>query len=251
MTNAEREKIANDMLDRANVLRQSKGMIYSGVEDVLGNFKRVSRIGVSPLQVAAVYLLKHIDSIVTAVNKNPETGATEDSESFESRLLDAINYLILMGALSVEGGRTGRTDRDKRVDTILEAINKQVLGETVTPLPHREDRIITPNPIDWKKVEEEAREIAEKLKQTPGNPYSPQKPLYVVGCDNGKDYTATVIGTVAPDGKINISDVSMDPRVKAMAQGKEMADRAIATRERSVSGINMADPEDSRLPDYD
>ncbi|RLC39729.1 MAG: hypothetical protein DRH51_06665 [Candidatus Coatesbacteria bacterium] len=71
-----------------------KGHDYQcGSDDVLANFKRIAeRLSLSPLEVWAVYFLKHIDAILTFVKKGEVA-----SEDIEGRFNDARNYLYRRG----------------------------------------------------------------------------------------------------------------------------------------------------------
>ena len=60
--------------------------------DVHTNFRRIGEeLGLSPLKIIAVYLLKHIKSLLTFF----KLGKTFSNESIESRVSDIVNYLIL------------------------------------------------------------------------------------------------------------------------------------------------------------
>ena len=73
-------------------LNYTKGNDYAGDEDVFANFKRnAQRLGLQPHEVWGVYFMKHIDAIETYLR----TGNLE-SEPIESRIDDAILYLLLL-----------------------------------------------------------------------------------------------------------------------------------------------------------
>jgi hypothetical protein len=84
---------------RQDHILKVKGADYTRhEEDRLSNFKRsAATIGLTPLQVWAVFFNKHVDAIMAFI----KTGKTE-SEGIESRLDDAINYLHLLEALIKE-----------------------------------------------------------------------------------------------------------------------------------------------------
>jgi len=71
-----------------------KGQDYQcGSNDVLANFRRIAeRLSLSPLEVWAVYFLKHIDAILTFVRQG-----TVASEDIKGRFNDARNYLYRRG----------------------------------------------------------------------------------------------------------------------------------------------------------
>jgi hypothetical protein len=92
--------------DREAVMSSKRPGYTGGSEDVLANFKRVAeRTGLTPLQVWAVYFLKHIDAITSIVTK-PHLPI---SEAPLGRFGDAMNYLELGWALyNEEAGKQGR-----------------------------------------------------------------------------------------------------------------------------------------------
>lgn len=101
MTQKQYDRVAKALLEHAQNIERAKRPGYTvGSADVLHNFKAVAeRVGLSPMQVWAVYFLKHIDAL-TAFAKDT---SIPQAEPIESRFADAINYLKLGFALSVEG----------------------------------------------------------------------------------------------------------------------------------------------------
>ena len=101
MTGAERAKYIERFTEGCLGLLRDKGMEYSrGEADVNSNFKRVAEaVGSDPVTVAYVYLAKHLDSIANFV----KTRQTPSGEPIEGRLMDAVNYLAIIGALIEEG----------------------------------------------------------------------------------------------------------------------------------------------------
>lgn len=93
--------IAASLLATAHAIETAKRPGYTiGSADVLANFKRVAeRTGMTPLQVWAVYFLKHVDAITTGACK-PEL---PQAEALEGRFADAVNYLKLGWGLINEG----------------------------------------------------------------------------------------------------------------------------------------------------
>lgn len=83
------------LFDTCQSTLKKKGHDYAGDYNVLANFNRNAAItGLEPEQVWAIYFMKHIDAIMTYV----KDGKLE-SEGIEGRVIDAINYLILFGAM--------------------------------------------------------------------------------------------------------------------------------------------------------
>jgi hypothetical protein len=76
----------------------TKGPDYSNSDDRLANFKRLgSLLGIPPIQVWAVYAMKHMDAIMTYA----KSGKVE-SEEITGRFLDLANYAVLGAALVQE-----------------------------------------------------------------------------------------------------------------------------------------------------
>jgi hypothetical protein len=74
-----------------------KGGDYAKGEDQFDNFRRgAASLGLTPLQVWAVYWLKHVDAILTVV------GGGVPSEPVRGRFIDLINYSALGAALLKE-----------------------------------------------------------------------------------------------------------------------------------------------------
>jgi hypothetical protein len=97
---AEYEKIKAKLRKTADEIEVSKRPAYTvGSSDVLANFKRVAeRSGITPVQCALVYFLKHLDSI-TSYAQNQDI---PQAEPIWERFADADNYLRLMLALLIE-----------------------------------------------------------------------------------------------------------------------------------------------------
>tara|TARA_R110000744_G_scaffold352861_2_gene459116 strand:+ start:151 stop:468 length:318 start_codon:yes stop_codon:yes gene_type:complete len=78
----------------------TKGKEYTvSDEDKFKNFKSIGeRINIEPEKVALIYLLKHMDSI-----RNYVLSGTESSdEPIMGRVMDARNYLLLLGGMIEE-----------------------------------------------------------------------------------------------------------------------------------------------------
>lgn len=91
--------IKNKARARQDAIMNAKQPDYTRHEsDVLSNFKRAAlATGLTPMQVWAVFTLKHIDAIMAFV----KTSKIE-SESLQSRFDDVANYLLLGEALISE-----------------------------------------------------------------------------------------------------------------------------------------------------
>ena len=79
-------------------IMKTKGQAYSGLEDKLGNFKRVAKnLAMTPEQVWYVYFSKHLDALSAYLR-----GEYKDSEPIVGRIKDLINYLFLYYGLLIE-----------------------------------------------------------------------------------------------------------------------------------------------------
>lgn len=100
MTASERaEYIQNFYNTRCVKIMATKGKEYSlSQEDVNNNFKRLGlELNLSPNKILWIFLKKHLDAILNYIN----TGKVE-SEEIEGRIVDAINYLFILGSLIEE-----------------------------------------------------------------------------------------------------------------------------------------------------
>ena len=99
LVSSEFDKIVVTARQRQDHLLKVKGDDYTRHEpDRLSNFKRAAAgLGISPLQVWAVYASKHWDALLAFV----KTGKAE-SEAIEGRFDDLANYLYLGEALIKE-----------------------------------------------------------------------------------------------------------------------------------------------------
>lgn len=76
-----------------------KNKEYARNGDVLAQFKRIAeKKHTTPEHVASIFLEKHLDAIDYYILNNPET----TSEKFKGRIIDAINYLCFIYALTEE-----------------------------------------------------------------------------------------------------------------------------------------------------
>jgi hypothetical protein len=97
MKNQEREDFFDVLLKEAKQVRETKGYDYSGLEDVNRNFKEgAKRLGMTPEQILGVYLDKHLDSIHTFIKDGDVK-----SEPIRTRIVDAINYLLILPTLKM------------------------------------------------------------------------------------------------------------------------------------------------------
>lgn len=125
MIRPEYNKLREEIIKEAFEVSDAKGRDYTrSSEDVLANFKTVAeRIGISPMKSLLVYMSKHSDAIENYIKND---GAFE-SEPIKGRIIDNINYLILLWCIinentlgEIEGNET--TEEDSR------AIISETLG---------------------------------------------------------------------------------------------------------------------------
>ena len=102
--------------DRLRELNSTKGVEYSGHEDVLSDFREVARaIGISPEQALMTYATKHW----RAINHYAQEGATL-SEPIEGRIHDLQLYMQLLLAM-VEDGKPPEAIPPQGYDEHLDA----------------------------------------------------------------------------------------------------------------------------------
>lgn len=93
------DKYQSHLLQQVVVMKDTKGKEYAHGEDRFGNFNRLAKeLGLTNLQVAWVYLKKHLDSIVSFVKDQKVYSV----EPIEGRFIDAITYLTLMAGMAKE-----------------------------------------------------------------------------------------------------------------------------------------------------
>lgn len=94
-------KILGELNDKLHSLTATKGEEYKGGEDdQIGNFRRMSvKTGLLMEQVWQVFFHKHIDAIDTFVRDKAAGKDRDRSEPIESRIDDAILYLVLLRAI--------------------------------------------------------------------------------------------------------------------------------------------------------
>lgn len=74
----------------------TKGIEYAHSEDKFANFNRLAeRLSLDRLTVASVYLGKHLDAIDSYI----KTKTIYSNESIHGRIVDSVNYLILIAAM--------------------------------------------------------------------------------------------------------------------------------------------------------
>jgi len=93
-------KWAKSVQKEENEIMLGKGKEYTvSDEDKFKNFKSIAeRMNTSSEQVAMIYLLKHMDSI----RNYTLHGIEASDESIEGRIMDARNYLLLLGGIIKE-----------------------------------------------------------------------------------------------------------------------------------------------------
>jgi len=106
MTIPERNLIAQEIFKKCLDVLTRKGKDYAGNEDSLSNFKRnAERLGLTKYQVWAIYFNKHVDSINNAIKSSPNNPQVE-SEPLEQRIIDIINYAVILLCLLKEDNIT-------------------------------------------------------------------------------------------------------------------------------------------------
>ena len=91
---------AKSVQKKENEIMFVKGKEYTvSDKDKFKNFKSIAeRMGTTPKKVAMIYLLKHMDSI----RNYTLHGIESSNEPIEGRIMDARNYLLLLGGIIKE-----------------------------------------------------------------------------------------------------------------------------------------------------
>lgn len=93
---------ADALMDQAHAVLSNKGADYADSADALAGFRRIADdTGLSMRQVWGVFFGKHLSAVQAYVRH----GKLE-SEPLRSRIIDAINYLILLNAIHEEDSGT-------------------------------------------------------------------------------------------------------------------------------------------------
>jgi hypothetical protein len=109
MSFADWETLVEDLIEQEKQICATKGIEYTDgarTDNKLENFRVVADIvGITPMQVAMVYILKHLIALATIARE----GQPRSQESVMSRCLDTRVYAALMAAIAlVEGVDNGR-----------------------------------------------------------------------------------------------------------------------------------------------
>lgn len=81
-----------------------KGKDYASDSDALENFKRqADSTGLTKYQIWSVFAEKHRSAIVNAIRENPESPQCH-SELLSDRVMDLVNYLLLLECMRIEDG---------------------------------------------------------------------------------------------------------------------------------------------------
>jgi len=82
---------------------QRKGRAYAGSDDVLAFFKtQAAESGITPYQAISTMKVKHEAAIREAIKQNPGS-PVEHTEGLRGRIMDAINFNLLLLCLLEEG----------------------------------------------------------------------------------------------------------------------------------------------------
>lgn len=135
MTLSNRTELLEVLFSEALEVSKAKGAAYAGLDDALANFKDASRIGLTPFQRWADFADKHLSAIFNAIKQNPDY-PVEKTESLHGRIVDAIVYLGILEALSVDLDPLSKISIS-RADIIMRATKHfdDTLAEYYSPHP--------------------------------------------------------------------------------------------------------------------
>ena len=110
MNSKDFNKLRKELFEEAISLSDAKSIEYTiSNEDRLYNFKYLaSRVGTIPMQSLLGYVLKHMDAICN----DAKTGKQFSDETFRSRCLDIICYMVLAVALHIDEQQEPQPDEN-------------------------------------------------------------------------------------------------------------------------------------------
>ena len=110
MNSKDFNKLRKELFEEAISLSDAKSIEYTiSNKDRLYNFKYVaSRVGTKPMQSLLGYVLKHMDAICN----DAKTGKQFSDETFRSRCLDIICYMVLAVALHIDEQQEPQPDEN-------------------------------------------------------------------------------------------------------------------------------------------
>lgn len=119
MNSARKDQVFNELFSNCINLQKRKSSDYASDHDELANFKGkdAEMIGITPFQKWAIYFGKHVNSILSAIGKNPNRPKT-DSEDIVERVKDAINYLALFVCLLEDVDKTESEEEDQPIEIL-------------------------------------------------------------------------------------------------------------------------------------
>lgn len=138
VTRGELAKIVEDLIADEAVIFQQKGEEYTigkaETEDALFNFRQVAELtGLKMSQVAAVYWLKHVFSILNFIKQ----GKVFSDEPIRGRINDARNYLAFIYAILEEEQAKGMNAEqfveDMKTAVMTRAESEQIIDEHYHP----------------------------------------------------------------------------------------------------------------------
>lgn len=121
------ERIVAAARKRQDKIIKEKGDDYTvgnADTDRLYNFKFIAQVlGLTPVQVWAVYFLKHVLAICAF------TKGVQESEPITGRMDDVVNYIYLLDALKSDESLRGSTTTEaaKALEGIVQAVGDEVV----------------------------------------------------------------------------------------------------------------------------
>lgn len=99
MTNDDfQNEVVGPIVADVQTIFATKGLDYAGDTDRLANFRRIGlRLGMSPKTVCLVYMMKHLDALITDASTGKIKG-----EPVSDKLRDIVAYSMLYAGLDLE-----------------------------------------------------------------------------------------------------------------------------------------------------
>ena len=138
MTFKEFDEYQATLMKKANHLMNTKGREYTDDKDRFDNFNQEARdLNINRLIVAEIFLDKHIRAIKSFIRNKKEIS----DEKIQDRIIDAINYLKLIGGMIHEENMIIEKTIE-RMDNITEPYNESIVDKIEKRIKDAGDNLI-------------------------------------------------------------------------------------------------------------
>ena len=107
MTHEQFKTVFNELINKCDAILNVKSAEYSTDSDKLHNFYTAAALtGENPVKALGGMMLKHTVSVYDMM-RDTDNGKRFDLAKWEEKIIDSINYLILLRAVLVDMGDAG------------------------------------------------------------------------------------------------------------------------------------------------